>query len=103
MKTKGINKSNDIDNVQRSAEFGSQVYHECSMKGMMISCFTYGEIGLDSYNFNRYILPYKELIPESFNEVYEEQAQYLEKCSVLYGVYTDHEGCTYNSIVEPNA
>jgi hypothetical protein len=73
-----------------------------SLKQMMDSCFAYGTIEKDSYQYQRFILPFeKEMGKRLFNKVYKEHAEYLSKCTVKQNVYTDCEGLNYNSIIKP--
>lgn len=38
---------------------------------------------------------------EKVKEIYNDQKNYFQtKCKVNYNVYTDYEGCTYNSLTE---
>lgn len=99
MKTKGINTDEQITAVK--VKFTTQEYKEISCKKMINSCFCYGGIEKDGWNFERYISPYiKELGAELFEQVYEEQRDFLEdNCKVKTNVFTDHEGCTYNSLI----
>jgi hypothetical protein len=71
------------------------------LKEMINSCFTYGGADLDSYNFTRYILPYKENMPaQIFETEYKKHLDFLKSNAVIkHGVYSDHEGCTYNSLI----
>lgn len=70
------------------------------MRDMMSSCFTYG--GLEGYNYERYILPYKEKLGEKiFNSIYTHYGNYLKNNFMIeHGGYTDHEGCTYSSLIK---
>lgn len=73
-------------------------------RDMVISCVCYGR----EYNFydertgrwGQYGLNYeKELGAERALEVFRDQVAYMRKhATINSGVYTDHEGCTYNSI-----
>lgn len=67
------------------------------MKKMMESIFTYGTLTKE----NKYLDSYRERLPESiFNLTFDIYSVYLkENCKVMYDVYTDSEGCTYNSLV----
>jgi len=69
-----------------------------SFKSMMDSCFTYDGLTKD----NDYIKKYRyELGVELFNKVYDEHSKHLnENYIVNRDVYTDHEGCTYNSLIK---
>ena len=100
MKTKGINSSKEIDKIS-TFEAEKQIAAEIRMKSMMNSCFTYGSAEKGSHNYDMYIKKYEaELGSEVFNEVYEEQMAYLSGCTIERNVYTDSEGCTYNSLIE---
>lgn len=68
---------------------------------MIESCFTYGGIEENSYNYKRYILPYAEILgKKTFNKIYKQQEERLQGYKVISNVYTDSEGCTYNSLVK---
>lgn len=70
------------------------------LKNMMNSCFAYGGVGTNHYNYERYILPYKKRLGKKlFTKIYEEHKNYLiNTYSVEYNVYTDNEHLTYNSL-----
>lgn len=99
MKTIGINTDEQIDKIRRYQD--AQTDRELSLKSMLISCFCYGGVDKDSWNFEIYISPYaKELGDELFEEVYNEQVAFLNKnCTVKEYVYTDCEGLSYNSLI----
>lgn len=71
-----------------------------SMKSMMDSCFCYGSIDKDSYQFERYILPYKKILGEIlFSITYHNHKSNLElnyKVERLTG--QDGEGNWYNTL-----
>ena len=72
------------------------------LRSMMDSCFVYGGIDKDNYNYKRYILPYQEQLRESiFNEIFEEHSKYLQQCTIKFNVYEDCEGLSYNSLQHP--
>lgn len=103
METKGINTTEQIDKFKQDNDVSDDARKELSLKSMLISCFCYGGIGHDTYNYERYILPYKDKMDdELFEEVYAEQSDFLQKCSVNHNVYTDCEGLTYNSLQSKN-
>jgi hypothetical protein len=68
------------------------------MKSMMKSCFAYDGLNKE----NSYLQKYKVELGETiFDSVYNEYAEYLNNTfTIKRGVYSDHEGCTYNSMVE---
>jgi hypothetical protein len=69
------------------------------MKEMMKSVYTYGSIEKGSYEYDRYILPYKEKLGEElFNKTYEEEKNNLNNYEIIYSVYTDREGLSYNEL-----
>jgi hypothetical protein len=72
------------------------------MKEMMESCYTYGGADKDSYNYERYILKYKDKLGEElFNKVYDEHLRDLkENYLVENNTYTDCEGLTYSNLVK---
>lgn len=67
---------------------------------MIDSCFTYGGAERDSYNFKRYIEPYKQKV-KNFDRIYNRRlAELKANYTVKVGTYTDFEGLTYNSLVK---
>ncbi len=101
MKTKGINTSEQIWAIERG-EKCEQSQNELYLKSMMISCYAYGSMEKGSYDFEEYIKPYIDKLGKKvFEEVYKEQYEFLQKCSIKRGVYTDSEDCVYNSVIYP--
>lgn len=72
------------------------------MKEMMDSCYTYGGADKDSYNYERYILKYKDKLGEElFNKVYDEHLRDLkENYLVENNTYTYCDGLTYSNLVK---
>lgn len=75
------------------------------LKGMLDSCFAYDNITdineyRKKYSYERYVKPYEEKLGiDLFNMIYEDHLNNLIKnFKVVRGVYTDNEGCTYNSL-----
>lgn len=99
MLSKNINKYENLDTTK--AEYGTQLYFECALKKMIISCFTYGSCEVDSHWYKEYIEQYeKDLGKELFLEVYNEQKTFLDThCTIEHGVYQDGEGCIYNNLI----
>ena len=82
-------------------------YDELSLRQMIISDFCYGGASCCGVYDDRtgrwderYGLPYAEKIGlERALEVFMEQRAFLQKHATVHdNVYTDHEGCSYNSI-----
>ena len=76
---------------------------EYSCREMMMSIFAYGgtiEItDENTYGFKKYLSKYvRELGRARFDEVRRTQLKSFEGVTISKGVYTDEEGCTYNSI-----
>ncbi len=71
---------------------------ELSCREMIMSCLIYGD---DIYN-SRYIAKYEDdLGKKRVLEICEEQEKFFkEKCEIVYNVYTDSDGISYNSLVE---
>jgi len=69
-----------------------------AFKSMLESCYAYDNLSKE----DRYVKPYKaKLGVELFDKIYEEQHKYLnETFYVKRNVHTDHEGCTYNSLIK---
>lgn len=96
MRTKGINTEKQRNEYR--PDFGTQEYKEIRTKSMMVSIFSYGTLTKD----DEYLKSYRvDLGEKLFNEVFDDFFKYLNKCTVKRGVYTDHEGCTYNTLIEP--
>jgi hypothetical protein len=73
------------------------------LKSMMESCYAYGSIERDSWNFEKYISPYIDKLGEElFEQVYQEQYEYLQDFIVVHSVYTDSEGGNYNRLEKRN-
>ena len=76
------------------------VYGEGGCRSMIMSCLIYG---WDKDHFyekhaQRYA---SELGVEKVKEIWEDQYNYFKNhCRVNHNVYTDSEGCTYNSVTE---
>ena len=84
---------------------------QLSALSMLDSCFAYGGVSefyvQKSYNHNEsyydsYLRDYLKAggSKEEFDKMLEIQKKHFEHCSVKHCVYTDYEGCTYNSIVD---
>lgn len=78
-------------------------YAELACRSMMISFFAYHGIPTirneESWFFQQYLQRYvKELGRKRFDEVRDRMIKSFEGATVKCGIYTDHEGCTYNSI-----
>ena len=71
-----------------------------NMEEMMESCFCYGGVGKDTYNFHRYISKYQKELPELlFWVTYQNKKQSLEDdYKVVPMTYTDAEGNSYNTL-----
>lgn len=78
---------------------------------MLDSCFAYGGVSKfyekQTYNncrsyYDEYLARYLEKggSKEEYDKMLEIQKKHFEHCSVKYNVFTDGEGCTYNSIVD---
>lgn len=71
-----------------------------ALKRMLKSCYTYGGIERDSWNFERYLKPYVSILGErEFNKIYEQEKERLSNYTVKHNVYQDFEGCTYNELI----
>lgn len=75
-----------------------QLYKEISCREMINSCLSYGTDFLNSRYSEDYI---KELGKDRVKELYNEQLEHFNNCVLIYDVYEDSEGVTYNSVVEP--
>lgn len=70
------------------------LYEEISCREMINSCLIYGARFFEWYA-NNYI---KKLWEEKVKELYEDQLKDFKQAIVKPCVYTDWEGCTYNTI-----
>lgn len=78
----------------------SKTNEKNALKSMIISCYTYGGIERDSWNFERYLKPYISILgQEQFNKIYEQEKERLSKYKVIHNVYQDSEGYTYNELI----
>ena len=103
MLTKGINSEAQIFDYKKSKEISEQERTELSLKSMLLSCYVYGGLEKTDRNYEQYIKPYEGKLPiEVFNEVYNEQVEYLKGFEVKTNVYTDSEGLNYNSLSPKN-
>jgi hypothetical protein len=68
------------------------------LKEMMKSCFAYHSLS----KTNNYIAKYEaKLGTKLFNEIYDSyEIELNNKYTVKSDVYTDGEGCSYNSLIE---
>lgn len=75
---------------------------ELSVREMVNSILCYGNAssGVGEYDRNRYFIEADKLLgKEKVNSIINDQTKYFrEHAKVLYGVYEDSEGCTYNSV-----
>jgi len=79
---------------------------ELSCRSMINSMLIYGDSTEEgSYNYNKYLKPYTEkgtwhdglITKNRLDELIAEQKKDFEKAIVQRNVYTDSEGCSYNS------
>jgi hypothetical protein len=72
------------------------------LKSMMDSCFTYGGLSEKSYYYDKYLLPYKEILgTKLFSKVYKDHKEDLEKNYIIeHNVAIDNEGVKYNSLIK---
>lgn len=76
------------------------IYGEGGCRSMIMSCLIYGD-GRD-YFMQKHAPKYAAVLGvEKVKEIWEDQYDYfINHCKVNYDVYTDSEGCTYNSVTE---
>lgn len=68
---------------------------------MMKSCYTYGGTEKSTYNYHRYILPYKTKLGAGlFKYLYSNYSKELSQYKIKTNVYTDSEGLTYNTLTK---
>ena len=75
---------------------------ELSVREMVNSILCYGNAssGVGEYDRNRYFIEADKLLgKEKVNSIIDDQTKYFrEHAKVLFGVYEDSEGYTYNSV-----
>ncbi len=72
-----------------------------SMYAMMKSCYAYGGIDKNTYNYQRYILPfYDELGENLFNRMYRIFSIELLRYKIIENTSVCCDGLTYNSLVK---
>lgn len=80
---------------------------------MLESCYAYGGtrsfwvntgVMYSNTHYEKYLDDYLSVggTREEFDKVINNQLEHLKRCRVYHGVYTDFEGCTYNSIGDIN-
>lgn len=101
METKNVFSEEQIIEFKNSnKDRTSQTNNELYLKGMLISCFAYGELDKKSHSYKQYVEKYESILGKKlFNEIYDSMVKYFENFKVETNIYTDEEGCTYNSIV----
>lgn len=65
-----------------------------------ILCYGNASAGVGEYHRNRCFIEADKLLgKEKVNTIIDDQTKYfIEHAKVLFGVYEDSEGCTYNSV-----
>jgi hypothetical protein len=72
-----------------------------SFSKMLESCYTYGGIGRENYNFGRYLQKYEDILGiQLFNEIYQQESQRLKGYKIEPCTYTDSDGLTYNTLIK---
>lgn len=100
MQTTGINLPDTIEKLQRIQDIDSQAYIELALKSMIVSCHTYGGINVNSYEYKRYILPYKAKLTDAvFDAVCKEQTEWLQANTTVKHNVSYSEGVGYNTLV----
>ena len=68
---------------------------------MLESCYTYGGIDKNDYNFGKYLQKYEDILgSQLFNKTYQRESQRLKKYTILENTYIDCEGLTYNTLIK---
>ena len=96
-----------IDNLKMEWTKKDEILEEeLSCRSMINSMLVYGDDTEEgSYGYNRYLKPYTEkgtwhdglITKKRLNKLIAEQKNDFEKATVKHNVYTDSEGCSYNS------
>jgi len=72
-----------------------------SFSEMLESCYTYGGIDKNGYNFGRYLQKYEDILgSQLFNEIYQQESQRLKGYKIEPCTYTDSDGLTYNTLIK---
>ena len=75
-----------------------KLYSELLCRKMINSCLAYESDFLNSSYSKDYIGELGEL---RVKELYKEQLEYFNSCILIYGIFEDDEGVTYNTLIEP--
>ena len=68
---------------------------------MLESCYAYGGIDKNDYNFGKYLQKYEDILgSQLFNKTYQRESQRLKKYTILENTYIDSEGLTYNTLIK---
>ena len=98
---KARNNGNFFSCLKYATEDELKELEELSVREMVNSILCYGNAssGVGEYDRNRYFIEADKLLgKEKVNTIIDDQTKYFrEHAKVLYGVYEDSEGCTYNS------
>ena len=75
-----------------------KLYEEMCLRSMIMSCLTYN----NNIYSSDYVLKYNKILgKDRVFEICKEQENYFKtKCKIIYNVWTDCDGITYNSLVE---
>ena len=99
---KARNNGNFFSCLKYATEDERKELLELSVREMVncILCYGNASAGVGEYDRNRYFIKADKLLgKEKVNSIIDDQTKYFrEHAKVLYGVYEDSEGCTYNSI-----
>lgn len=105
MKELEIWERTDISSFKNPYEFGTKKYKLWSALSMLNSCFCYGTVSRNFFDEEKeelvdYGLEYSQgLDRKKFVEIVKKRLAFLRKHTrVTQSVYTDDEGCTYNSM-----
>lgn len=68
---------------------------------MLESCYTYGGIERNSYNFEKYLKKYEDILgADLFEETYKQERNRLKSYKIIPATYTDTDGLSYNSLIK---
>lgn len=96
---------NEIKDVQRNNKYGTPAYYEAQCRSMINSILAYGfdrdaeyVLSREENSYHNYLKDYIEKLGrEKVLQFIKEQIDDIKE--IRECVYTDNEGCTYNSIV----
>lgn len=91
--------------LQNESKTDKNAENELDARDMIDSCFVYGEniyTSISMWDHKSYADKYIEALGKNkFDEIYNDEMDYLSECKINANVVIDSEGVSYNSTSEP--